>query len=171
VGPITPVSEQGNRYILTSICVASRYPDAVALKNIDTVSVADALIEMYSHVGFPRRVHTDCGSQFKSELMCEVNRLLSVRPSTTTPYHAMGIGLVENLNKTIKNALKKMTSERPKDWDRYLAPLLFAIRDVPQASTGFSPFELIYGHTVRGPMKILRELWTNEIDEPEMKTT
>ncbi len=64
-----------------------------------------------------------------------------------------------------------MTSERPKDWDRYLAPLLFAIRDVPQASTGFSPFELIYGRTVRGPMKILRELWTSEIEEPELKTT
>jgi Integrase zinc binding domain/Integrase core domain len=76
VGPITPVSEKGNRYILTLICVASRYSDAVALKNIDTVTVADALIEMYSRFEIPRRVHTDCGSQFTSELMREVNRLL-----------------------------------------------------------------------------------------------
>jgi hypothetical protein len=47
VGPITPVSDKGNRYILMSICIAIRYPDAIALKNIDTVTVADALIEMY----------------------------------------------------------------------------------------------------------------------------
>ena len=64
-----------------------------------------------------------------------------------------------------------MATERVRDWDRYLAPLLFAIRDAPQASTGFSAFELLYGRTVRGPMSILKELWTQEINEPELKTT
>ena len=33
------------------------------------------------------------------------------------------------------------------------------IREVPQASTGFSPFELIYGREVRGPLDILKETW------------
>ena len=37
--------------------------------------------------------------------------------------------------------------------------VLFAYREVPQASTGFSPFELIYGHNVRGPMEVLKEAW------------
>ena len=37
--------------------------------------------------------------------------------------------------------------------------LLFAYREVPQASTGFSPFELLYGWDVRGPLDILRESW------------
>ena len=41
---------------------------------------------------------------------------------------------------------------------RILLPyLLFAYREVPQSSTGFSPFELLYGHTVRGPLDILKE--------------
>lgn len=35
--------------------------------------------------------------------------------------------------------------------------LLFAIRDSVNDSTGFSPFELIYGHEVRGPLKIMKE--------------
>ena len=34
-----------------------------------------------------------------------------------------------------------------------------------------SPFELLYGRTVRGPMSILREMMTNEKVEPEVKTT
>jgi len=59
--------------------------------------------------------------------MREVYRLLNVKQSTTTPYHASCNGIVENFNKTIKNLLKKVTAEKPKDWHRYLGPLMFAL--------------------------------------------
>ena len=49
--------------------------------------------------------------------------------------------------------------------------LPFAYREVPQESTGFSPFELLYDRTVRGPMYILKELWTENVDFPETKTS
>ena len=58
-------------------------------------------------------------------MMREVYRLLNVKQSTTTPYHAIGNGIVENFNKTIKNLLKKVTAEKPKDWhsvEFYLYP-------------------------------------------------
>ena len=92
-------------------------------------------------------------------------RLMSISPSTTAPWHPMGNGIIENFNKTIKNLLKKVAVERPKDWSRYLAPLMFAVRDTPQDSTGFSPFELLYGRTVRTPMTLLKELWTGEVED------
>ena len=38
--------------------------------------------------------------------------------------------------------LRKMCKEQLKDWDRYLPAVLFAYREVLQASTGFSPFRL-----------------------------
>ena len=46
-----------------------------------------------------------------------------------------------------------------KNWDELLPYLLFAYREVPQVSTGFSPFKLVYGRPVRGPLDILRETW------------
>ena len=58
--------------------------------------------------------------------------------------------------------LRRMCAERPKDWDKYLPALLFAIREVLQESLGFSPFKLLYGRNVKGPMAILRELWSGE---------
>lgn len=55
--------------------------------------------------------------------------------------------------------LRKFVSETGSDWDQWLPYLLFAYREVPQASTGFSPFELLYGHQVRGPLDLLRDHW------------
>lgn len=65
-----------------------------------------------------------------------------------------------------------MCAESPKlDWDRYIEPLLFAVREAPQESMVFFPFELLYGRKVRGPMMILRELWTGETETAETKPT
>ncbi|KAK3889735.1 hypothetical protein Pcinc_006300 [Petrolisthes cinctipes] len=75
---------------------------------------------------------------------------------------AMGNGLVERYNGVLKRMLKKMCVEQPKEWDRYLPALLFAYRETPQSSMGFSPFELLYGRTVRRPLTILLELWDKD---------
>lgn len=40
-----------------------------------------------------------------------------------------------------------------------LPPLLFAIREVPQASTSCAPFELVYRHRPRGLLNIVSEEW------------
>ena len=55
--------------------------------------------------------------------------------------------------------LRKAAAEEGKDWDKLLPYLLFAYQEVPQASTGFSSFELLYGRVVRGPLDILKESW------------
>lgn len=171
IGPLTPISKKGNRYILTLVDFATRYPDAVALPAIDSATVADGLLEMFSRIGFPREILCDQASCFTSGLMEEVNALLAIRHLSSTPYHPICNGLVERFNGTLKQMLRKLCQEKPKSWDRFLAPLLFAYREVPQASMGFSPFELIYGRHVRGPLDILKELWTGEDLEEDIKTT
>ncbi|XP_071964120.1 uncharacterized protein [Antedon mediterranea] len=171
VGPIFPMSKGRNRYIITIIDFATRYPEAVPLPSIEAERVAEALVGVFSRLGIPKEMLTDRGSQFTSEVMKQVSKLLSIRQVMTSPYHPACNGLVERFNGTLKQMLKRMCAERPTDWDRYIDPLLFAVRESSQESLGFSPFELLYGRTVRGPMSILRELWTEEIETPETKTT
>ncbi|KAM7300391.1 uncharacterized protein ISCGN_020955 [Ixodes scapularis] len=171
VGPLAPISEKGNRYVLTMVDFATRYPDAIALPSIETEKVAQALLEMFSRVGFPREIITDRGRSFLSGLMKEFSRLLSFRQLPTTPYHPMANGLVERFNGTLKQMIRRMCQECPKSWDRYLALLLFAYRELPQTSLGFAPFDLLYGRYVRGPMAILKELWTGERIDDETKTS
>lgn len=63
----------------------------------------------------------------------------------------------------LKAMLRKSATDKGKDWDKLIPYLLFTYREVPQVSTGFSPFELLYGHHVhvheRGPLDMLRESW------------
>ena len=60
---------------------------------------------------------------------------------------------------------------QPRQWDRFINPILFAYREARQEATGFSPFELMYGRTVRGFVQILMELWSEEEEVPEVLTS
>jgi len=170
VGPLIPASARGHRYTLVLIDIATRYPEAVPLHRIDTSTVAEALWQIWTRVGVPERMLTDRGTQFTSEQM-EVNRLLSIHGHTTTPYHAQCNGAVERFNGTLKTMIKRLCSDQPTEWDRYLPAVLFAYREVPHSSSGFSPFELLYGRTVRGPLQILRQLWLDEEAKGDIVTT
>ena len=75
---IEPHSEKRYRYILTMTNYATRYPEAVALPSKKMERIAEALVEMFSRVGIPDEMLTDCGSQFTAEVMKEVRRLLSL---------------------------------------------------------------------------------------------
>ena len=59
IGPLTPKSEDGHRYILTIIDYATRYPEAVPLREITTESVADALVSVFTRLGLPEEILTD----------------------------------------------------------------------------------------------------------------
>ena len=80
---------------MTLIDLATRYPEAKALPNIETVTVAEALIDIYSRVGIPREVLSDMGTQFTLDLMREISLLLSIKQKFCTSYHPLTSGAVE----------------------------------------------------------------------------
>lgn len=100
MGPIKPITARKNRYILTVVDCATRYPEAMALPNIETVTVAEALVEIYLRE--PSEILSNQGAQFKSSLFREFTRPLSIRRLTTIPYHPACNDLVERFNVTLK---------------------------------------------------------------------
>lgn len=56
--------------------------------------------------------------------------------------------------------------EHPEHWEKTLPMPLFAARDAPHSSTGFTPFELLFGWEVRGPTSILQQQWTQSSKTP-----
>lgn len=171
VGPIKPISATKKQYILVMVDYATRYPEAIALRDIKASTIAEALWNFWTRLGLPDEILSDRGTQFTSELMKDVQQLLTIKGLTTTPWHPQTNGMVERFNGTLKAMLRKLAIEQPEKWDEYIPALLFAYREVPQDSLGFAPFELLYGRTVKGPMQILRQLWTEEEASVDTKTT
>ena len=158
VGPLSPKSSQGHHYILTIIDLATRYPEAVPLKDISAISEAEALLAFFfSRMGFPKEI-----TQFNSDLMKQFHVLCQCRGIRTSPYHPQANGTVERFLGTLKAMLKKVVRNHPSALRRHLPALLFACREVPSESTGCSPFHLLFGREVRGPLLLLKETWTNK---------
>ena len=59
----------------------------------------------------------------------------------------------------LKSLLHSYCVQMDRDWEEGLPWLMLAARDVTQESTGFSPNDLVFGHTVRGPLNVLSDLW------------
>ena len=157
VGPLT-VTDNKCRYILTLIDTATRWPEAVPLREIRTTDVASALFNIFSRLGLPKQILSDNGQQLVSKAMSEVMEMMGIERKLSTPYHAQSNGMVERFNGTLKNMLQKLTVDKPNSWDKLIPAVLFAFREIPNTTTGYPPFTLMYGRQVRGPADIIADI-------------
>jgi hypothetical protein len=167
VGPLEK-SKKGNMYILVVIDVHSHYPEAFPLKSIDSKTIANELIKLFTKVGIPMVVQHDQATNFLSKIMTQIYSLLGIKDIKSSCYRPETNALVERLNGSIKKLLKVCLVDRDiRCWDEVLPLVLFSLRASKHETTGFSPFELMYGYQIRGPLDILRELWVDECQEQE----
>lgn len=156
VGPL-PKTKSGHKYLLTIMCSATRYPEAFPLRSLKAKPVIKALLRFFSTFGLPKVVQTDQGSNFLSRLFKQVLKQLSITHITSSAYHPESQGALERFHQTLKSMFRTYCYDSAKEWDDGLPLLLFAVRETTQESLGFSPADLVFGHTVRGPLKLLRE--------------
>jgi len=144
VGPLL-ASENGNRYIIVAVDYFSRWPEARAVKNANAVNVADFIYEeIICRFGIPKVIQSDQGTHFVNSMIKELTEKFRIRHSLSSPYHPQSNGLVERFNKTLCEGLAKV-GETIHDWDRYLAPVLFAYRIKTLRISGTSPYKVVYG--------------------------
>ena len=165
VGPL-PRTKSGNEYLLTIMCTSTRFPEAIPLRNIKTKSIVKALIKFFTFVGLPKSVQSDQGSNFMSGIFQQVMHELGIKQYRSSAYHNESQGALERFHQTLKNMIRSYCFDTGKDWDEGIHLLLFAVRESVQESFGFSPFELVFGHSVRGPLILLKEKFLSNDETP-----
>lgn len=157
VGPINPMGSKGNTYIFTCNCDLTKYAVAIPIKDSTALSTAKAFMHgvILKH-GFPKEIVSDNGTNFVSETLKEITKLLRIKKILTTPYHPQA-NQIERFHRSLANYMKAYVTSDTTYWDIYLDYAVFSYNISHNSSTGFSPFELLYGHPTELPTPISNE--------------
>ncbi|GFU67231.1 retrovirus-related Pol polyprotein from transposon 17.6 [Trichonephila clavipes] len=96
-GPL-PITSKGNRYLITAICMSSKFPEAIPVSDISSVSVTDALLNIFSRMVFPREIQCDRRlrmGQTSSVNSFSVTNCISRKYRVQYPGHTVRIGAWE----------------------------------------------------------------------------
>ena len=156
VGPL-PRTSKGNEYILSILETSSRFPEAVPLRKCTSRAVTDALTKYFTMFGLPKRVRSDQGSHFLAHVFQDSLNSLGVSHVVGCAYHPQTQGAVERFHQTLKSMLKGYVLEHEKEWDVGLPFLMFAARTSVHESLGVTPADLVFGHSPRGPLQLLKD--------------
>lgn len=159
VGPLEE-TEGGNKYILTIQDELTKFIEAVPVTNKEADTVAKGLVEKFIlHHGMPSKIASDQGNEFINVVMEKVCKTLKIEQIKSTAYHHESIGALENTHKLLAAYLRSYLLPNHFDWDKWLPYYVFSYNTSVHCSTGYTPFELVYGKQCKLPSNI-----TNEID-------
>ncbi|GFW51081.1 armadillo segment polarity protein [Trichonephila clavipes] len=88
------------------------------------------------------------GRQFESSLFKALSKLLGVQKCRTTGYHPQANGMIEELHRPLKSAIKCHATER---WTEVLPIILLGLRASLKEDILCTPAELVFGTTIRLP--------------------
>ncbi len=163
-GPL-PISK-GYSYILAITDIFSKYLILVPQKSTDAHETSTAILQNYvKFFGVPVRIHSDNGKCFVSNVWKNLWNQLQVSISRSTPYHPLGNSLVENFNKSIKDALIICTKSYPNSWLHFIQPIMMSHNATISSATGYTPNFLQLGREVPLPTNFLVQDAINEIDD------
>ena len=160
-GPMT-TTKSGNRYIIVCIDHFSKYVEAIATSSYTAEITAKFILNRIVYrYGTPTNILTDQGTNFESSLIKSLCTSLKINKLRSTAYHPSTNGLVERVNRTIKQMLSCYVNYEHTDWDKYLNQLIYAYNTSVQQTNGISPYEIIFG---RKP--VMLEVVSNDLDTP-----
>ena len=102
--------------------------------------------------GMPKSIVSDRDPRITARFWKELSRVLGSEVNLSTAKHPESDGQSEREIQTLITALRSYTNAMGDDWDEYLPALELAFNSKVQASTGASPFTLVYGTEARLPI-------------------
>lgn len=154
VGPFHRASNN-NRYVLTIIDELTKYVILKPIPNKESSTIAKAFVESFIlKYGAVQKIKSDCGSEYVNSLFDDINKLLGIRHSHSTPHRPQTIGSLERNHKNLNEFLRIYVNKHLNDWDQWIAYYEFCYNTTPCVATGYTPFELVYGKKANLPIDL-----------------
>ena len=118
-GPFgTKPTSRGNRYVLVAIDLMTRAAEMVPIPDKTAKTVASALVrEVFCRHGIPESFLSDRGLEFENQGLTTLAENLGIDKKRISPLHPQANVVVERLNRTIGNMLRKSVDKVGENWD------------------------------------------------------
>ena len=151
IGPL-PETKNGNKYIVAATDHFTKWSEAAAIPDKSGLSVALFIYSSICKLGCMDTVITDQGREFNNELNDKLLDLFQSEHRITSAYHPQSNGQRERDNRTLKDALSKVSNEKGDDWDQYIQGILFAYSTSIHSSINITPFKAMYNRDAKLPL-------------------
>jgi transposase-like protein len=137
----------------------SGWVEAVGMEKLKASKVAEWFLENWIYkYGLPVAVVVDGGPEFGQDLQQALTKA-GTTIKVTTPYYPEENGMIERGHQPLKDALVKLCETDGKKWRHYLPLVLFADRISTKRTTGYSPYELVFGQSAILPVDLELETY------------
>ena len=139
--------ERWKENILVLTDAFTKFSQAFVTPNWKGITIAKILVDKWFYTyGIPAHIHSNKGCSFDNEIMSHLCAMYGVEQSTTMPHNPCGNAPTERLNCTLIGLLKSLLKEQKSNWPLHLPLLVFAYNATPHDTTGYQPYELMFGH-------------------------
>ena len=158
VGPITPQTSKGNKYMLTVIDMLTGYTIAVAIPDKRAETVCQAYRDhVYCVFGGSSRILTDNGTEFRSKEMKQICSELEIKQVFSPVYTPQANGRLEGWHRFLKSCIAKHIRGTDVEWDDLIPLAVSSYNFFPCQSSKESPFVLMFGRDPITPIAKLLE--------------
>lgn len=151
---IGPLEESaGKKYILHMIDYFTRFTKAWALTGDTPLDAAGCLSEFCYTFQAPIAIYHDPGTHFTSDIFRSVCKEYNIADLISPSGASKSTGMIERANRVLEDCLKKECEGDLKLWSFRLPYATHAVNTRVVTSTGFTPFELLFGIPHRMPFE------------------
>ena len=143
-------------YILAIQDVFSRYCILIPTRDCKAKTAAAQVFRerWVCQFGIPLMVQSDRGTHFTALVFQETCKALGIKHILSSSNHPQSQGQVERQNQLVDN-IRCVIEEEPYSWTRAVAVVQFAHNTAVNATTGYTPHELLFGQASRRPETLL----------------
>lgn len=172
IGEIANKSSGGHTWILVATDYFSKWVEAIPSRKATSKVVTKFFLEIILiRFGVPHKIVADNGTCCRSKEFADFSKSYGITLSYSSPYHPQGNGQAKYSNKNLLKIIKRMLGNNKRAWNSKLNLAVCVDRVTIKKSTGFSPYQLVYGKEARLPLnnllpvyKFVSEEYLEDID-------
>ena len=158
-------STRGNCHIIVNVDHFSRWVCAKVVPRATAKEAAEFMIEdVITKIPKPEVLVSDNGTQFVGKSLTKLAEFSKIRRKTTAPYHPWANIAAERVMGVIRAGLGKLSPDQDwREWDEYSPSIVNSYNTAISATTGLSPWNILYGKEPKTPVaEFLVQLETEE---------